>query len=53
MDIFKNIKDQLSQLKEIQHDAIDSHHDDHHGDEHGGGANQQESKEQVNSPEEN
>lgn len=50
--IFKNIKDQLSQLKEIQHDAIDTHHEDHH-DDHGGGANQEESKEEVNSPGEN
>ncbi|CBY23926.1 unnamed protein product [Oikopleura dioica] len=34
-NLVNNIKDQLSQLKEIQHDAIDTHHEDHH-DDHGG-----------------
>ena len=48
---FKNIKDQLSQLKEIQHDAIDTHHEDHHGDEHGGGANQDQQESEQESHE--
>ena len=50
---FKNIKNQLSQLKEIQHDAIDTHHEDHHGDEHGGGANQDQQESEQESQKEN
>ena len=48
---FQNIKDQLSQLKEIQHDAIDTHHEDHHGDEHNGGANQDQQESEQESHE--
>lgn len=52
-NLVNNIKDQLSQLKEIQHDAIDTHHEDHHGDEHGGGANQDQQESEQESQKEN
>ncbi|CAG5091522.1 Oidioi.mRNA.OKI2018_I69.PAR.g13098.t1.cds [Oikopleura dioica] len=52
-NLVNNIKDQLAQLKEIQHDAIDSHHDESHGDHDSQGAQEEHQEESKEAPEQN